>query len=173
MRSGWRCFGVKLLAGIAGYAVGHFQTLHDTASAESFDFNFPSPPDPDATYVTLPKPGASYGCDPLAWAEVVDERLSHNASVWVRQTVPKLAIRVSNDGKKLLFMNAGDIGVGITDPFEYQITSNSNSYLMAERHDTLVVATIIFDRKTLKMVSTFNAQGMVGIKGESGLYQCH
>jgi hypothetical protein len=37
----------------------------------------------------------------------------------------------------------------------------------------LAVATIIFDVRTLKMVWSVNGQGMLGMKGETVLFQCH
>jgi len=66
-----------------------------------------------------------------------------------------------------------DVSAGITDPEEFKITSNSSSYMMAEERLTLGVALIIIDVRTMKMVWSFNGQGMLGIKGETVLFQCH
>ena len=52
-----------------------------------------------------------------------------------------------------------------------KITWNGSNYLMAEERLTLGVPLIIFDVRT--MVWSFNGQGMLGIKGESVLFQCH
>jgi hypothetical protein len=43
---------------------------------------------------------------------------------------------------------------------------------MAEERLILGVALIIVDVRTMKMVWSFNGQGMLGIKGESVLFQC-
>ena len=70
-------------------------------------------------------------------------------------------------------MRATDVSVGITDPEEFKITLNNGSYMMAEEPITLGVALIIFDVGTMKMVWSFNGQGMLGMKGETVLFQCH
>ena len=71
-----------------------------------------------------------------------------------------------------MLMRATDVSVGVTDPEEFKITLNNSSYMMAEERLTLGVALIIFDVRTMKMVWSFNGQGMLGIKGESVLFQC-
>jgi len=124
--------------------------------------------------IIMPKPGQSYACDPLADGNVTENRLAHNATVWVSQSsASKVAVRVSEDGKQLLLMRAMDVGAGITDPEEFKITSSSSNYLMAEERLLLGVALIIVDVRTMKMVWSFNGQGMLGIKGETMLFQCH
>ena len=70
-------------------------------------------------------------------------------------------------------MRAVDVGAGIPDPEEFKITSSSSNCLMAEERILLGVALIIVDVRTMKMVWTFNGQGMLGIKGESVLFQGH
>ena len=65
------------------------------------------------------------------------------------------------------------MSVGVTDPEEFKITLNNSSYMMAENQVTLGVALIIFDVRTMKMIWTFNGQGMLGMKGETVLFQCH
>jgi hypothetical protein len=45
--------------------------------------------------------------------------------------------------------------------------------MMAQEQITLGVASIIFDVRTMKIVWSVNGQGMLGIKGESVLFQCH
>jgi len=35
------------------------------------------------------------------------------------------------------------------------------------------ISFLIFDVRTMKMVWSYNGQGMLGMKGESVLYQCH
>ena len=129
-------------------------------------------PDPDPQYVKPPVPGQSYGCDPLADSNVFDDRFTHKATIWAGQSASKVAIRVNDDGKRLLLMRATDVSVGVTDPEEFKITLNNSSYMMAEERLTLGVALIIFDVRTMKMVWSFNGQGMLGIKGESVLFQC-
>ena len=62
--------------------------------------------------------------------------------------------------------------LGITEPEEFKITSNTQFYMMAEEQVTLGVALIIFDVRTMKMVWSFNGQGMLGMKGKSVLFQC-
>jgi hypothetical protein len=136
------------------------------------EFEFPAP-DPDPKYVKPPVPGQSYGCDPLAYGNVFDNRFTHKATIWAIQSASKVAVRINDDGKQLLLMKAMDVGAGIVDPEEFKITYNSSSYMMAEERLTLGVALIIFDVRTMKMVWSFNGQGMLGIKGESVLFQCH
>jgi hypothetical protein len=153
-----------------GAALAHFGPLLVGAAGET-KFEFPAP-DPDPKYVKLPRPGQSYACDPLADGNVTEERLTHTAIVWAGQSASKVSIRVSDDGKQVLLMRAMDVSVGATDPEEFKITSNSSSYLMAERRLVLGVALIIIDVRTMKMAWSFNGQGMLGIKGETVLFQC-
>jgi hypothetical protein len=70
-------------------------------------------------------------------------------------------------------MRAMDVSAGTTEPEEFKITLNNSSYIMAQEQLTLGVALIILDVRTLKMVWSFNGQGMLGMKGESVLFQCH
>jgi len=133
--------------------------------------SFPAP-DPDPKYVHPTRPGQSYGCDPLADGNVFDNRFTHKATVWANQSASKVALRIDDDGKRLLLMKAMDVSVGVTDPEEFKITLNNSSYMMAEERLTLGVALVIFDVRTMKMVWSFNGQGMLGIKGESVLFQC-
>jgi hypothetical protein len=58
-------------------------------------------------------------------------------------------------------------------PEEFMITLNSRSYLTAQEPLTLGLASLIFDVRTMKMVWSFNGQGMLGMKGETVLFQCH
>lgn len=161
----WR----KLLLGLTiGAALGHFGP--GMVRAAMTEFEYPAP-DLDPRYVTRPRPGQSYACDPLADSNVFDNRFTHKATVWVNQPASKVAIRVSEDGKQLLLMRATSVSVGIADPEEFKITTNG-SYLMAEERLLLGVALIIFDVRTMKMVWSFNGQGMLGMKGESVLFQC-
>ena len=167
-----RLFFLILLALGVGAALGHFGPGLVRATDQT-EFAFPAP-DPDPKYVTPPRPGQSYACDPLAGGNVTENRLAHNATVWVSQSSPsKVAVRISDDGQRLLLARAMDVSVGITDPEEFKITSNSSSYMMAEERLTLGVALIIIDVRTMKMVWSFNGQGMLGIKGETVLFQCH
>jgi hypothetical protein len=167
---------IGVLAVIAGLlaAKEYWPALAASAlinSADQVEFTFPEP-DPDPQFVKLPKAGQSYGCDPLARANVFDNRYSKKATIWASQSTSNVAIRVSDDGKRLFLMTASDVKVGLTDPQEFQITSNTNYYMVAEQRFTLGMALMIFDVKTMKMVWTFNGQGMLGMKGESALYQC-
>jgi hypothetical protein len=70
-------------------------------------------------------------------------------------------------------MRATDVSVGVAQPEEFKITLNNASYMQAEEQLTLGVALLIFDVRTMKMVWPFNGQGMLGMKGESVLFQCH
>jgi hypothetical protein len=102
--------------------------------------------------------------DPLAGGNVTEERVTRNAIVWVSQSsASKVAVRVSDDGKQLLLMRAMDVSVGVTDAEEFKITSSSSNYLMAEERLLLGVALIIVDVRTMKMVWSFNGQGMLGL----------
>ena len=164
-----RLLFIILSALVAGAALGHFGP--NVVRAGMTEFEFPAP-DPDPQYVKLPRPGQSYGCDPLANGNVIDNRVAHKATVWANQTASKVAVRVSEEGKRLLLMRAMDVSNGITDPEEFKITLNNDSYMMAEERLTLGVALIIFDVRTMKMVWSFNGQGMLGMKGETVLFQC-
>ncbi|MCK1367244.1 hypothetical protein [Bradyrhizobium sp. 62] len=158
---------VALLGGAtAGYVVASF----GGASAPT-EASFPAP-DPAPQFVKPPRAGQSYGCDPIADANVVDERFKRKAIVWTNQSPSKVAIQAAPDSKRVLLMRATDVSVGVAQPEEFTITSNTASYLTAEEHLTLGIAAIIFDVKTMKMVWSFNGQGMLGIKGESVLFQC-
>jgi hypothetical protein len=53
------------------------------------------------------------------------------------------------------------------------ITLNSRSYLTAQEPLTLGLASLTFDVRTMKMVWSFSGQGMLGMKGETVLFQCH
>jgi hypothetical protein len=166
-----RLFFLILFALAVGAALGHFGPGFVRA-ADQTEFAF-SAPDPDPKYVKPPRPGQSYACDPLASGNVTENRLAHNATVWVGQSsASKVAVRVSDDGKQLLLMRAMDVSVGVTDPEEFKITSSGSSYLMAEERLVLGVALIIVDVRTMKMAWSFNGQGMLGIKGETVLFQC-
>jgi len=167
-----RLFLLALFVLGAGVALGYFGPDVVRATANQTEFAFPAP-DPEPKYVRPPKPGQSYACDPLASGNVVDNRLAKKATIWVSQSASKVALRISDDGKKLLFMRAMDVSAGMTDPEEFNITMNSSSYMMA-KDDPLIlgVGLVIFDVRTMKMVWSFNGQGMLGIKGESVLFQC-
>src|SRR5262249_746943 len=167
-----RLFFLILVALGVGAALGYFGPGYVRGSAET-EFTFPAP-DPDPKYVKPPKPGQSYACDPLASGNVTENLGGHNATVWVSQSsASKVAIRVSDDGKQLLLVRAMDVGAGITDPEAFKITSSSSYYIMAEERLILGVALIIVDVRTMKMAWSFNGQGMLGIKGETVLFQCH
>ena len=167
-----RLFFLILFALGVGAALGHFGPGLVRGAGET-EFRFPAP-DPDPKYVKPPRPSQSYACDPLAGGNVTEDRLSHNAIVWVSQSsASKVAVRVSDDGKQLLLMRAMDVSVGVTDAEQFKITSSSSNYLMAEERLLLGVALIVVDVRTMKMVWSFNGQGMLGIKGESVLFQCH
>jgi len=163
---------VILLALGAGAALGYFGPLLAQSANKQTEFTFPAP-DPDPNYVKMPTPGQSYACDPLADANVFDDRLTHKATIWAGPSASKVAIRVSQDGKLLLLIRAMDVSIGITDPEQFQITLSNSSYMMAQDAQlTLGVGSIIFDVRTMKMVWSFNGQGMLGMKGETVLYQC-
>jgi hypothetical protein len=166
-----RLFFLILALAVAA-ALGHFGPGLVRATDET-EFAFPAP-DPDPKYVKPPRPGQSYACDPLAGGNVTENRLAHNAIVWVSQSsASKVAVRVGDDGKQLLLMRATDVSAGVTDPEEFKITSSGSSYLMVEERLILGVALLIIDVRTMKMVWSFNGQGMLGIKGETVLFQCH
>jgi hypothetical protein len=165
-----RFFFILFVLG-AGAALGYFTPVLIRASDQT-EFEFPAP-DPDKGYVKPPRPGQSYGCNPLASGNVFDNRFTRKATIWASQTSSNVAVRISDDGKRLLLMRSMDVSAGITDPEEFTVTLNGNSYVMAEEQITLGVALIIFDVRTMKMIWSFNGQGMLGIKGESVLFQCH
>jgi hypothetical protein len=107
-----RLFFLILFALGVGAALGHFGPglVH---VADETKFAFPAP-DPDPKYVKPPRPGQSYACDPLAGGNVTEDRLAHNAIVWVSQlSASKVAVRVSDDGKQLLLMRAMDVSAGL------------------------------------------------------------
>jgi hypothetical protein len=165
------CSRVIAVALAVGAALGHFNPGFVRAAGLT-EFTFPAP-DPDPKYVKPPRPGQSYSCDPLANSNVFDDRFKLRATVWANQTASKVAIQISDDGKNLLLMRAMDVSVGIPTPEEFKITTNGSYYMMAEERLTLGVALIIFDVRTMKMVWSFNGQGMLGMKGETVLFQCH
>jgi hypothetical protein len=168
-----RLFSFILLALIVGAGLGYFGPgLVLAASDQMTEVTFPAP-DPDPKFVKAPRPGQSYGCDPIANANVFDDRLKHRATIWTSYSASKVAIQVSDDGKRLLLMKAMDVSVGVAQPEEFTITLNGSSYLTAQEPLTLGVASIIFDVRTMKMVWSFNGQGMLGMKGETVLFQCH
>jgi hypothetical protein len=142
-----------------------------TGAIHDAGFSLPAP-DPELKFVKPPRPGQSFGCDPLADANVFDDRFSHKATIWTSQTPSKVAIQVSDDGKRLLLMRATDVSVGVAQPEEFTITLNGNSYMLAEEALTLGVASLIFDVRTMKMVWSFNGHGMLGMKGGDGAVQC-
>jgi hypothetical protein len=94
-------------------------------------------PDPDPKNVNPPKAGQSYGCDPLADANVFDDRFSYKATVWTGQSPSKLAIQIGDDGKKLLLLRATNVEAGVVQPEEFKITLNGASYMMAQEQLTL------------------------------------
>jgi hypothetical protein len=166
-----RLFFIVLLALGIGAALGHFGPGLVRAGDQT-EFEFQAA-DPDPKYVKPPRPGQSYGCDPLARGNVFDNRFTRKATIWASQSASNVALRVSDDGKRLLLMRAMDVSAGTTEPEEFKITLNNSSYIMAQEQLTLGVALIILDVRTLKMVWSFNGQGMLGMKGESVLFQCH
>jgi hypothetical protein len=167
-----RLFFIILFALGGGAALGYFGPVLVVRAADQTEFEF-SAPDPDPKYVKAPRPGQSYGCDPLARGNVFDSRFTRKATIWASQSASSVAVRISDDGKRLLLMRAMDVSAGITEAEEFTITLNNSSYMMAEERLTLGVALIIFDVRTMKMVWSFNGQGMLGMKGESVLFQCH
>jgi hypothetical protein len=153
-----------------GASLGHFGPIWMHAASQT-EFEFPAP-DPDPKYVKPPGSGQSYGCDPLARGSVFDNRFTSKATIWASRSASSLAVRMTDDGKRLLLIRAMDVSAGITEPEEFKITLSDSSYMMAEEQLTLGVALIIFDVRTMKMVWSFNGQGMLGMKGESVLFQC-
>jgi hypothetical protein len=113
---------IVLIAVAIGAVLGHFGPRLLRAS-DKVEFAF-SAPDPDPKYVSPPRPGQSYGCDPLASGNVFDDRFTKKATVWAMYPASKVAIRVSGDGKQLLLMRAMDVDVGVTNPEEFKITTN-------------------------------------------------
>jgi hypothetical protein len=160
-----------LVALIFGAGMGHFRPSFVFAASNLKEENYLAP-DPDPALVRPPRPGQSFGCDPIANANVFDDQIKHRATVWTNQTTPQVTIQISGDGNNLLLARAMDVGVA--QPEEFAITLNGNYYLTAEEHLTLGLASIIFDVRTMKMVWSFTGQGTLGgIKGESVLFQCH
>ncbi|MHC2620084.1 hypothetical protein ACVIW2_002116 [Bradyrhizobium huanghuaihaiense] len=166
-----RLFSLVLLALAVGVGLGHFGPDYVMASNKT-EVTVPAP-DPDVKFVKPPRPGQSFGCDPLASANVFDDRVQHAATVWTKYEASKVAIQISDDGKRLLVMKAMDVSTGSTQPEEFKVTSSGSSYLLAEEPLTLGKALLILDVRTMKMVWSFNGQGMLGMKGETVLFQCH
>src|ERR1700737_3086994 len=162
---------IVIVALIVGAAAGYIGPSIVFASDQT-ESTFPAP-DPDPKFIKPPRPGQSFGCDPLADANVFDDRFHHKATVWTKYEASKVAIQISDDGKRLSLMRATDVSVGVAQPEEFKITLNNASYMQAEEQLTLGVALLIFDVRTMKMVWSFNGQGMLGMKGESVLFQCH
>ena len=165
-----RLFFFILVALFFGGCLGYFGPGLVFAANQT-ELTFPAP-DPDPKFVKPPRPGQSFGCDPLADANVFDDRFSHKATVWTKYEASKVAIQISDDGKRLSLMRATDVSAGVAQPEEFKITLNNASYMQAEEQLTLGVALLIFDVRTMKMVWSFNGQGMLGMKGESVLFQC-
>ena len=85
-------FFLILFALGVGAALGHFGPGLVRGANET-EFRFPAP-NPDPKYVKPPRPGQSYACDPLAGGNVTEERVTHNAIVWVSQSsASKVAVR--------------------------------------------------------------------------------
>lgn len=166
-----RLFMFTFVALIVGAALGYVGP-RVVFAADQTESAFPAP-DPDPKFVKPLRTGNSFGCDPLARANVFDDRLNHKATIWTSQSGSKVAIQLSADSKRLLLMRAVDVSVGVTQPEEFTVTLNGSNYMTAEEHLTLGVASIIFDTRTMKMVWSFNGQGMLGMKGETVLFQCH
>jgi hypothetical protein len=166
-----RVFFFIVVALIVGAGLGYFGPGLVFA-ADQTELTFPAP-DPDPKFVKPPRPGQSFGCDPLARANVFDDRFKHKATIWTSPAASQVAIQISDDGKRLSLVRATDVSAGVAQPEEFKITLNSNSYVTAEEQLTLGVASLIFDVRTMKMVWSFNGQGMLGMKGESVLFQCH
>jgi hypothetical protein len=161
-----------ILTLVVGAALGHFGPQFVVAASDKPTELASPAPDPNSQYVKAPKPGESFGCAPLESANVFDDRLKHNATVWTNYKASNLAIQVSGDGKKLLLARATDVSNGAAQPEEFKITTNGAYYLMATEDLTLGTAHIIFDVRTMKMVWSFTGQGMLGMKGETVLLQC-
>ena len=70
-------------------------------------------------------------------------------------------------------MLATDVSAGITQPQEFNITLSTSGSLMAEQRLVGDVALLFLDARTLKAVWSYNGQGMLGLKGETVLFQCH
>jgi hypothetical protein len=164
-------FFIVSLALLVGAGVGRFGPAFVFA-ADKTELTFPAP-DPDPKFVGPPKPGAAFACDPLADANVFDGRFKHEATVWTNYEASKVAIQISGDGKRLSLMRATDVSAGITQPEEFKITLSGSTSLMAEEQLTGGVALLFLDARTLKAVWSFNGQGMLGLKGETVLFQCH
>lgn len=166
-----RLFFLILFAMVIGAALGHFGPVF-VRVADQTEFEFPAP-DPDPKYVKPPRPGQSYGCNPLARGNVFLNRLTRKATIWASQSASNVAVRIGDDGKRLLLMVATDVSFGTTEPQEFKITMNmGDDYIMAEQQLTFGIALISFDAKTMRMVWSYNGEGMLGMKGESVLYQC-
>ena len=65
-----------------------------------------------------------------------------------------------------MLARATDVSVGVAQPEEFSITLNSSSYLTANENLTLGLASVIFDVRTMKMVWSYNGQGMLSMKGD-------
>lgn len=126
-----RQFFLILLALTVGAGLGHFGSDFVMA-ANRTEWTFPAP-DPDAKFVKPPRAWQSYACDPLASANVFDDRFDHRATVWTKYEASKVAIQVSDDGKRLSVMRANDVAAGSTQPEDFKITLNNNSYICRQK----------------------------------------
>ncbi|MFU0608731.1 hypothetical protein, partial [Klebsiella pneumoniae] len=77
-----RSFFLILLALSVGAGLGHFGP-DLVMAANKTELTVPAP-DPDVKFVKPPRPGQSFGCDPLASADVFDDRFDHKATVWTK-----------------------------------------------------------------------------------------
>ena len=140
-----RLFFFTLIALIVGAGLGHFGPGLVLA-ADQTELTFPAP-DPDTKFVKPTRPGQSFGCDPLADANVFDDRFKHRATIWTSREASKVAIQISDDGKGLSLMRATDVSAGVAQPEDFKITLNNNSYMQAEEQLTLGVAQKANDSK--------------------------
>jgi hypothetical protein len=159
-----------LVSLIVETGLGYFEPI-SVFAADKTEVTIPAP-DPDPKLVKPPRPGESFACDPLAAANVFDDRFTRRATIWTNYAASKVAIQVSGDGKRLLLMRESDVSVGVAQPEEFAIIGNTSYYLTAQEPVIPGLASIIFDVKTMKMVWSFNGQGMLGMKGETVLFQC-
>jgi hypothetical protein len=118
-----------LCALVAGVALGYFGPGLVSAASDQKTLIIAAP---NPTLVRPPKPGQSYGCDPIADANAFfDVFAEHRATVWTSRSASVVAIQISNDGETVSLAKAMNASIGVVDPEEFTVTQNGNYYLTA------------------------------------------
>jgi hypothetical protein len=147
---------LMLAAGTGGY-------FYAKSEPPYFSMKFP-----DRGY----KPSSmSLGCEAVAQGSAYENKLAGTANAESGPNADNLALSLSQDGKTLSILYAYDVSNGSTQPI--QVHSKTASYIVAQGQQTLGETAVILDVQSLKAVVTYTGQGILGIKGNSYLLQCH